>query len=777
MVPPSEDKTGRQFRISVSELAAFCCRRGDLHLGLERAPSAQEGQEGQRLLQQNKPAHYQREIFVSTTLQTDTFTCLLSGRIDGLQDDETPLLEEIKTTYCTRETLPDAQRNVHLAQLKLYAALYLQDHNHQRLQLQLSYLNLEDQSRFQFDETCDRDTLQAFYQDCINQYRQWLQLQCFHLEKRDAALQILPFPFPHFRPGQRALSVQAYRDLRDGHQGLYQAATGLGKTAGVLFPALKILAENGVKQIWYVTAKISGQRSVQQALERIRQQSPTETMPLRPLILTARERQCFCGNSGLETCQWQTGFYDRLPAARLAFQQAENWQANSLLQLAREFQLCPHQLTRELLPWTDLVIADYNYVFDPYARLRDYLEQEARHIALLVDEAHNLPERARDMFSTRLPRAALSQAIKACNDPLLQKQLRKVLKLFPANGSELQAEIQHPDHAPAILSQLAEAWSDWFGRQQWLVPPAELFDTMMLCLRFAQRLQKWQAEDRWLTSGETPSPYLEIFCSDPAPELQRLSSAFHSALFFSGSLLPLDFFARCLSTEPFRGHLNLPCPFPPQNQCTLVIPVNTRFENRAASAPQIAALIQQVWHCKPGHYLVSFPSYQYLQTVLEQLQLAAPELPLLAQQTGTDAATTEDFLQRFLDNENIALVIAGGSFAEGLDLPDNLLQGVIIVGTCMPPPSLQRELIRERFETDTGRGFDFAYRYPGINRVIQSAGRVIRSETDRGLVILADDRFTRSDTRLLLPAHWQPHTARHEKELTRLLQQFWSAAV
>ena len=824
------DKSPRPFRISVTELAEFCCRRGDLNLGLERTPSAQDGQRGQRTVQANRPATYQREISVNATFGDVFFQCTLAGRIDGLMEQNS-LLEEIKTTYCNAAELPPAQKAVHWAQLQLYGALYLQQHTDECLDLQLTYFKLDDDSQFDFRETVSRAELESFYTNCVARYSRWLHLQCEHLNQRDAFLQSLPFPFREFRPGQRALSVQAYRDLRDGTPALYQAATGLGKTAGILYPALKLLGENRMRQIFYLTAKTSGQRSLTQALQQIAQstQPTTGNPPLRVLFLAARERQCFCGGTTVDLCNWQQGYYDRLPDALLAFQQQPLWHSDNLLQLARRFNLCPHQLSRHLLPWVDLVIADFNYVFDPYARLQEYLDTHAKNIALLVDEAHNLPERARDMFSAQLHKPQLQAAAKQIKHAPLKRRFRQLLQQFPASGTPQQAQDQLPDALVNAVTLLAEEWLDWHAQQQWLmgtsknedfsgrasgpafrkhraqnrslllvnedssteltrlsrkktvfgdaqVFPAELFEAMMACVRFARRAQQWQPEDRLISGDEDGNANaIEIFCTDPAPRLRVLSHAFSGCVFFSGSLLPLAFFAGALSDEPFPSQLNLPSPFPPQHLCTLIVPVNTRFDARAHSIAPIAELITTAWQAKPGRYLVSFPSYPYLQDVLQHLQQHHPELPLLAQTSGAQQA--ESFLQQLAQDQFLALVIAGGSFAEGLDLQDNKLHGVIVIGTCMPPPSLQRELIRQQADARQHDGFDFAYRYPGLNRVIQSAGRVIRSETDRGVVILADDRFTRTDTRQQLPSHWQLQRVTRIKDLAKPLQEFWSAPV
>lgn len=775
-MPLPDEKPGSAdapaFRLSVSALAEFCCRRGDLNLGLQRSPTAQEGQLGQRLLQQHKPADYRKETAVSAHWQTPEFNCLVSGRIDGLLPGPTPLLEEIKTTYCTREQLPENQRAVHWAQLMLYGALYLQTESADALQLHLTYLKLDDDTTFTFADTLPREALLAFYQQCRDDYLQWLQWQWQHWQRRNHYLAGLGFPYQDFRPGQRTLSVQAYRDLRDGQRGLYQAATGLGKTLGVLFPALKLQGENRFRQLWYVTAKTSGQRSVQQALSQL---GIDTGQPLRVVLLSAREKICFCQPGSPPPCAGQSGFYDKWQAIRNTLQQQDAWQPETLAAIARQHSLCPHQLNLQLLPWADLVIADYNYVFDPAVRPGDYLDSQAAHIALLVDEAHNLPERARDMFSAQLTQPALQAAKDSTPDRALRRRINTLLQRFPSPASAATVAAEPPDTLAQELATLCERWIDWFSTQQWLMFPDALFETLMDCARFSQRLQRWQNEDRWLSHYDGGSARLEIFCTDPAPQLDALTRRFHAVLYFSGSLQPLSFFARALSQQHVTRTLELPSPFAASRLLTRILPVNTRYAARNQSLPLLAEMITATWQARPGRYLVSFPSYAYLQAAQIYLQQQHPQLPLLSQKTFAGTTATDDFIQALQQTPALALVIAGGRFAEGLDLPGNLLQGVIVVGTCMPPPSLQRSLIQQQFQQQDCDGFDFAFRYPGLNRVIQSAGRLIRRDSDKGVLILLDDRFTQPELSRHFPAHWQPARLHSSRQLQEALLAFWAA--
>ncbi len=421
----------------------------------------------------------------------------------------------------------------------------------------------------------------------------------------------------------------------------------------------------------------------------------------------------------------------------------------------------------------DLVVADYNYVFDPNARLSEALSG-SRHISLLVDEAHNLPERARTMFSADLYLNSLKHLQDNTSDPELQKQLKKLSRQYRAVLRQAEDEAQLPPTFVHQLQTTVERLNDWFAQQSWLLFPDELFEHMMALWRFAQRAQAMAEEDALLRSLKPDR--IQIFCTDPAPRLQQITADFHSSHFFSGSLLPMAFFQRSISTElnsePNTGSqaapLALDNPFPAEHLCTLVAPVNTRFQQRADSIPRITEFITTLWDQRPGRYLMALPSYDYLTEVSRALA-QHPQLPLCIQPQSTDPAARADFLQQLQGSRYLAGVIAGGLFAEGIDLEGNTLDGVIVIGTCLPPPTPEREHIKQHFDAHNGQGFDFAYRYPAVNRVIQTAGRLIRSEQDRGLLLLMDDRYTQPGYRTLLPVHWQPQLVKNQQELRQVL--------
>ncbi len=759
----------RVFSVSVTDLAAFCCRRGDLSSGPggHSRISMDQGQEGQKVLQSQRPADYIKEKAVTAQFTGSNCHWVLRGRIDGIYTASLPpVIEEIKTSAYSKETLPDSVHELHLAQAKLYGALILDSLPDQTsLMIRVSYYQFHQQQEFNFDYPCSDDHLNQFLRHCVSEYGDWLDQYARYLNQRDDVLKRLDFPFEKSRQGQRQLSVQTYRDIRDGNQALYHAPTGLGKTIALLFPGIKSLAQGNTDQLWYLTAKGSGLHSVEHALEQLTQ----KPLQLRVCVLKAKEKQCPCEP---QQCARSTGYYDRLPAARKAFQSFSFFGEVDLVTLAEQHQLCPHQLSRDLIPWADLIVADYNYVFDPYASLSESLRQQSK-VSLLVDEAHNLPDRARQMYSEALSLNTLQGLYRQVQTNTLKQPLKKLLNQF---RTILQSN-DETSITQSFSTQLDIASAElmtWFTEQQWLLFPTEVFEQLMQLTRFSQRLHQLQDEDCFHLDAQQNT--LEIHCLDPAPRLHKISKQLHSAHYFSGSLLPLIYYQRALSPEDFQSELVLPSPFPATNQLTLIYPINTRYQQRQRTLEELCQIIVEAYLAMPGRYLVTLPSYEYLDQVFKELQRQwenRKQAPALyCQPRSSDLEQRGRFLEQLQQQDILACVISGGLFAEGLDFNEANLQGVAIVGTCLAAPNPQGNRIQAYYQDHSLNGFDFAYRYPGMNRVIQSAGRVIRSEQHRGLVLLLDDRFRENTHRAMMPEHWNPRLVRSIAQLRQALELF-----
>ena len=719
-------------------------------------------------------------------------------------------LEEIKTVDGSQTEAADP---LHWAQAKCYGYIYAHDHQLTKISIQLTYLDLETGRLTEFRNEFSFAELTVFFQETTAVYVNWMQDRHNWCQQRDQSIQTLPFPFACYRPGQREVAVAVYRALARGGRLFIEAPTGIGKTISVLFPAAKTLSEGKLERIFYLTARSSGRTVAQKAVSDLRRAG----LHLRTLTLTAKEKICPVEGQTCDpgTCPLARGYYDRCKPAMQAALAQETITREVLQALAREHQVCPFELSLDVSAWVDMVICDYNYVFDPRVYLRRHFAEDGEAYAFLVDEAHNLVDRARAMFSADLDcreiqtvRRALKTAVPRCAKALtrLIAALRQLtgpsnsadqpikpsdpsfeLNLFPAQNQETSSRglvdstrisRDFPTALQAPLEQAIEEAQSWLAANR----PAD-FRESLLQLYF--RLQSFQrtAElyDQRYTTLVQPGPLLRVtlFCLDPSFLLRKALARGKSAIFFSATLTPVDYYRSLLGGSPEDPLLQLPCPFPPQNLAVLVQQrIRTDFKARGDSLAAVVEAIQALVKGRPGNYLVYLPSYQYLTTVQELFHTREPSIPLLVQRPGMTEPERDAFLAAFTVDHRKILVgfaVLGGVFGEGIDLVGDRLIGAVVVGVGLPQLCAQRDLIREYFEQTTGAGFDYAYRFPGMNRVLQATGRVIRSERDRGVILLIDKRLAEPRYRRLLPAWWRLVLVQNHAEIDECLSQFWQS--
>ena len=803
--------------VQVRALVEFALRQGDL--GGERdfvGPNrALAGIRGHQRIQRSRPSGYQKEVRLSHELDAGEFILRIQGRIDGLLATANGLLlEEIKTVQGTWDGVPDP---LHWAQAKIYACIYARSHALDRLLVRLVYLHLDTGKATEFCDEFSLAELESFFEATTAIYLGWTR-ERFHWQQcRDKSIQSLAFPFPRYRPGQRKLAVAAYRAMAAGGRLFLEAPTGIGKTISVLFPAVKALGEGKLERIFYLTARTVGRAVAEKAFNDMRQGG----MRLCTLTLTAKERICVREGQPCDaaTCPLARGYYDRYrPAMREALAREEITRP-ALESIGQQHQVCPFELSLDLSSWVDAVICDYNYVFDPKVYLRRHFAEPGGDYALLVDEAHNLVDRAREMFSAELNTAEIrdvSRAIKGelprCAKALgrLSSAMRKVCgnagvaSPEPVEGSDTGSELalfREPQGAPTTIrslpasmcarqdfpaelaplleNALAEA-EGWLAQNQ----PAE-FREQLLELYFRLNSFSRTAEfydQRYVTISEPgASVTVKLFCLDPSFLLREALARGKAAIFFSATLTPLDYYRELMGGGADDPALQLPSPFPPQNLSVLVHDrIHTHFKAREATLGDVTAAIGAVIQARPGNYLVYFPSYKYLDAVQAQFSALYPGVRVLVQRPGMNDAERESFLAAFSAEHGETLVgfaVMGGVFGEGIDLVGERLIGAIVVGVGLPQLCVERDLIRDYFQAKTGGGFEYAYAFPGMNRVLQATGRVIRSETDRGVVLLIDTRFTEPRYRRLYPPWWKVARVRSTSEIDRRLSEFWSAAV
>jgi DNA excision repair protein ERCC-2 len=768
------------------ELVEFVCRAGDLggRGGFSGPGRALAGTRGHQRLQKSRPPEYQREVPVARSLSGDGFTLELKGRLDGLvATAEPPWVEEIKTVTAgwTGEVDP-----LHWAQGKLYAALLLDTLAAPRIEVRLTYYNLDSDHVTPFRLTFTRAELAAFFARVTGEYLDWLRVENDWLNQRNARVAAASFPFVGYRPGQRELAVAAYRACARGGRLFAEAPTGIGKTVSVLFPAAKALGEEKLAKVFYLTAKTSGRAVAEAGLDDLRRAG----MKLRAVTLTAREKVCVRDGQpcDMATCPLALGYHDRVKPAVRALLERERMTREVVAEVAQAHHVCAFELALDAATWADVVIGDYNHLFDPAARLRRFFDEGGGEFAFLVDEAHNLPDRARAMFSAALHKADVLAVKRALGGalPAVARQLARLNRWFLDARAPLPAAVDDDSSASVsreaptvrpVLEEFRREAERWLARNQ----PAPFRDDLLAfyfeVVAFLRVADGFDEDYVSLLEAPAGDVTVRLLCLDPARQLAAALEQGSAAVFFSATLSPLESFRAQLGGHKTDPLLQLASPFPPEHLAVLVENrIATTFKARGGSYDTVAESIAALVAARAGNYLVYFPSYAYLGEVLPRYEALRSADELLRQRPDMSEEERAGFLARFeaqTERTYVGFAVLGGVFGEAIDLVGERLCGAVIVGVGLPQLCLERNLIREHREQRGGDGFAHAYVVPGMNRVRQAAGRVIRSEADRGVVLLLDERYREARYRDLLPHWWRPRPVRGAAAIAAAAREFW----
>ncbi|UUX96412.1 ATP-dependent DNA helicase [Aquabacterium sp. J223] len=772
-----------RYTVAVRALCEFAAKAGDLDLRFTPSPTAEEGQAGHALVRQRRGAGWQAEL----PLQADHHELTVRGRADGF-DAARGRLEEVKTFRGDLARQPERHRALHWAQAQVYGALLCRERGLASVELALVYLDLGSGRETVIAERHDAASLQARFEALCDRFLAWARQELAHRQARDEALAALAFPHPGgFRRGQRELAESVFRAARGGRTLLAQAPTGIGKTVGTLFPLLKAMPHQSLDRVAVLTARTPGRALALQAVATLHATRPG--LPLRTLELVGRDTGCERPDAAChgESCPLARGFYDRLPAARQAAVALPMWDRPSLRALALAHEVCPYHLSHELARWADVVVGDYHHWFDGHALLHALAQQQGWRIGLLVDEAHNLVERARGMYSAMLDPATLGAARRQATGPVRRSlsRLAATLKavqraadaapgggwaeadgsggcyrlLPPPDGALLQAlqaaagaVSEHLATPPAERSGTAEARP---GPGEPAVTEADLQALLFDLLAFARRLEDFGDHALFDETAQRQGSRLTVRNVVPAPFVAPRLAAAHSATLFSATLAPTDYHRRLLGLPADTVEVDIASPFDAAQLAVHVAPLSTRWQHRSASIGPIVSRIAAQYDRQPGHYLAFFSSFDYLQRVADALAEARPDVPQWCQSRGMPEDARERFLARFVPGgRGIGFAVLGGAFGEGIDLPGDRLVGAFVATLGLPQVNPVNEQIRLRLQAWCGDGFRYAYLYPGVQKVVQAAGRVIRTPQDRGVVHLLDERFARGEVRALLPRWW-----------------------
>jgi len=774
--------------VSVRSLVEFVLQSGDLTTGgFQKRDRAQLGTQGHKQVQRSRPEGYQTEVEIAYRVEDADLPMEVRGRIDGLYASEVPvIIEEIKTTTLSLELINEEHNRLHWAQAQCYAFMYAQQNNLSRVSIHLTYYHLDSRKEKTFELHFTLAELETFFRDLITPYLDWFRKIYAWQFRRDQSIQQLEFPYEEYRPGQRDMAVAVYKAIRDNDRLYVQSPTGVGKTIAALFPAVKALGQGLASKIFYLTAKTPGRQVAEKALDDMRQSN----LHLRSVTLTAKEKICFCPpvNCDPEVCIFARGYFDKVKKALDEIDQHQAFTRPVIEEIAHKYEICPFEFSLDLALWVDCIICDYNYVFDPRVYLHRFFDFDTESYIFLIDEAHNLPDRARSMYSAELDKRTVLDLQRTLKPhlPKLVKKLSVINKILLEKRKACQAEdkaalVEHepPEELLKAIREFNQKAEDWLVLNQPAEFRQELLEFYFLCSNYLRTAEYFDTfyVSYFERQGQADLK-AKLFCLDPAPMLSVPLVRSQSTVFFSATLLPMDYFMKLLTGDVNHPKRIFQSPFPQENVCLLIHnQISTKYAQRADSCAAIASAIETICNTRVGNYLVYFPSYVYLAAVLELLKERLPDRQLLVQDRAMTETERETFLAQFSANNHetlVGLAVMGGIFGEGIDLVGERLIGVVVVGVGIPQLGLERDLIKEYFDRQNISGFAYAYQYPGFNRVLQATGRVIRTETDRGIIVLIDDRFTHARYRHLFPSHWRGYqVVQNTSEMKDKLTRFW----
>lgn len=757
-------------RISVRNLVEFILREGDIDNrtgGGQDPENMQMGSRIHRKIQRQMGSDYQAEVPLKTEIVCDGFTLKIEGRADGLiHTKEQVMVDEIKGVLRELDRVQEPA-GIHLAQAKCYASMVAEQEGLDEIRVQMTYCQMETEEVKRFQYSYQSNELKVWFDEVIRQYEKWAKFQIEWRKARNASIKGIEFPFP-YRKGQRDLAVSVYRTILRKKKLFIQAPTGVGKTISTVFPAVKAVGEELGEKIFYLTAKTITRTVAEQAFETLREQN----LKFKVITLTAKEKICFCEETSCnpDDCPYAKGHFDRVNDAVYELLMQEDVMSREVLESqARKHKICPFEMALDVSTWVDGVICDYNYVFDPDARLRRFFaEGGVGGYLFLIDEAHNLVERGRQMYSAELckedflavkklvkgeaPRFA--KRLEACNKILLAMKKEcenyKVLDNISHFGIQLMNVLSETDRylEECVDKEVRETVLDFYFQVRSFLNIYDGLDENYVVYT------EYQEDGRFV---------LKLFCVNPAANLQKCLDKGNSAVFFSATLLPIQYYKRLLSTEKDNYAVYIDSSFDTKKRLLMNgVDVSTRYTMRSREMYQrYATYIFRVVKAKMGNYLIFFPSYRFMEDVYQEFtQLRASdeeEMELVIQQKHMDEEERENFLRAFEMGREKSLIgfgVLGGIFSEGIDLTNEKLIGTLIIGTGLPQVCNEREILKSYFDQKGLYGFDYAYRYPGMNKVLQAAGRVIRTEDDRGVILLLDERFQREKGKEIFPKEW-----------------------
>ena len=779
----------RVIRISVRNLVEFILREGDIDnriSGSMEKDAMLQGGRMHRKIQRRMGPEYHAEYSLKMRIPCEGYQIQLEGRADGViirEKDGKPdvIIDEIKGIFRDLHFL-EAPVNVHLAQAKCYAYIYGEQNELDEIGVQMTYCHLDTEEVKRFRQHYSLEELKTWFDGLIEKYRKWAEFQIRWEKERDESIGKIEFPFP-YRKGQYDLAASVYRTILRKKKLFIQAPTGVGKTMSVIFPAVKAVREGLGQKIFYLTAKTITRTVAEQAFRTLKEQG----LKFKVVTLTAKEKICLCEETDCnpDACPYAKGHFDRVNDAVFdMITGGRDISRETLEEQARKYRVCPFELSLDVSVWTDAVICDYNYVFDPNAHLKRFFSESGDNGYLfLIDEAHNLVERGREMYSAVLYKEDILEVRRAVKqmDSRLAKRLEETNRLMLELKRECEdyRVLESVSHlALKLMNLLTEM--ERFLEEYREGEKRELVLNLYFQVRDFLNIHDILDENYVIYSElERDGRFkVKLFCVNPAANLQNYLEQGNSTIFFSATLLPIRYYKKLLSVETDDYAVYAESPFPEENRLLIIgRDVSTRYTQRGQIMyRRIAEYIAAVAEARRGNYMAFFPSYRFMEDVYEEFIRRAPGITAVVQSQFMDEKEREQFLERFEASDSAGLVgfcVMGGIFSEGIDLAADRLIGAVVVGTGLPQVCNDREIVKQYFDSRGMDGFDYSYRYPGMNKVLQSAGRVIRTENDRGIIVLLDDRFCQKRYQELFPREWKASRICSVGDIKEEAERFW----
>ncbi|MBC2582866.1 ATP-dependent DNA helicase [Clostridium sp. DJ247] len=826
-----------QIKVSVRNLVEFVLRSGDLDSRFTGSSRAIQGTKAHQKIQKqyksmfsdekqipleellqgkNVKKEYKAEVGLKHSFEFKGFNFIVEGRVDGIIiEGNSVIIDEIKTVTKPLEFIDENYNSLHWAQAKCYAYIYAMQNNLNEIKVQLTYYNINnDEIKYLKTDFYITD-LEIFFYELLNKYYFWANYIRDWKVKRNISIKNTSFPFNSYRKGQRELAVAIYGTIREGKNIFAQAPTGIGKTISTLFPAIKSLGEGLISKIFYLTAKTITRGIAEECILNMK----NEGLELKVVTLTAKEKICFKEKPSCnpEECEFAKGHFNRVNKAIEKILLKENFiNRDSIVKYAKIHNICPFEFSLDLALLADCIICDYNYVFDPRVYLRRFFENGTDEYVFLIDEAHNLVDRARDMFSAEINKQQfldLKKIMKYIN-PKIARVLDKIntymIKLrklcedpnttdcFEAEKGEKETQlsentkIKHlifknkdayvqKNHIEEIVILLRRFTSE---AEEWLVNNSknhgyeELLQVYFNCLSYIRISELY--DDRFATFVEKQGNdvNLKMYCLDTSYILNQCIKKSKASIFFSATLNPIAYFKDMLGGNEEDYTMRLSSPFSVDNREIFIVDnISTKYNQRENSYTKIADYINCIVESKVGNYIVFFPSYKYMKETYKFFSEEYSNYNVIVQENNMGEEEKEEFTKNFKDNPKVTLIafaVLGGIFSEGIDLKHDKLIGAVIVGVGLPQLCLERNIVMHHYNEISSKGYEYAYMYPGMNKVLQAAGRVIRTEEDKGVIILIDERFSNLSYKKLFPREWFPNTyIRNTKDIRNNLINFW----